>query len=102
MEHLWFAFGPAISLPFVCDECKLAFVVWSFLTYAIIERSTGNVSEMSEAVPLRARLGVHMIHIIIGNTLSQRLDLMLKNLTTKRGNIRHVERQATSQSAITH
>ena len=72
-----------------------------FGTYAIVERSTGNVSEVSEAIPLRARLGVHMIHIVVSNAFSKRLNLMLKNLTTKRGNIRHVKRQATSRSAIT-
>jgi len=74
----------------------------SFDTYAVVERTTGNVSKMSEAIPLRARLGVHMIHIVVGNAFSQRFNLMLKNLATKRGNIRHVERQASSRSAITH
>jgi len=73
-----------------------------FDTYPVIEGSTGDMSEVSEAIPLRARLSVHMIHIVVGNAFSQRLNLMLKNLTTKCRNIRHVERQATSQSAMTY
>jgi len=71
-------------------------------TYAIVERTTGNMSEVSEAIPLRARLGVHMVHIVVSNAFSQSLNLMLKNLATKRGNIRHVERQTTSRSATTY
>ena len=53
--------------------------------------------EMTEAVPLRTALRVHVIYIIIGNALGQRLDLMLKHLATECGYVGYVKRQAVER-----
>lgn len=48
---------------------------------------------MSEPIPLSTTLGIHRVQVIIGKAFSQRLDLMLKHLTTKSRLARSVKRQ---------
>lgn len=38
---------------------------------------------MAESIPLRARLCVHVVNIIVSHVLSQSLDLMLEDLSAE-------------------
>ena len=55
------------------------------------------MSKVTESVPLRTALGVHVIQIIICDTLVQCLDLMLEYLATKRRLVGNIKRQTNSK-----
>jgi hypothetical protein len=50
------------------------------------------MDEMSEAVPLSATLRVRVVDMVISETFSQRLDLMLEHLATERRHMGDIER----------
>jgi hypothetical protein len=55
--------------------------------------------EMSEAIPLCPRLGVHCVQIIVRIPLCESLDLMLEGFATKRRLVWHVQWQTGKTSA---
>jgi hypothetical protein len=68
IEHLWFAVGPVISLPFVWCDCDQAIVCRTDGTQAIVEEAACQMGEVAEAVPLGAALGVYVIDMIVRET----------------------------------
>lgn len=62
-------------------------------TYAIVERATWNMGKVSETVPLRTTLCIHVVKVIVHNSFYQSLDLMLENLAAKCGSAGDVERE---------
>ena len=51
----------------------------------VVKRLASHVGKMPEAVPLGARLSVHVIDIIISKVLSKGFDLVMKGLPAERG-----------------
>lgn len=45
---------------------------------------------MSEAIPLRPALGVHVVDVIVGYVFMQRLDLVLEDFAAESRLARHV------------
>lgn len=48
---------------------------------------------MSKSIPLRSTLGIHMIYIIVPDAATQRLDFMLKDLSTESWGLGHIGRE---------
>ena len=60
---------------------------------SIVERACWDVREVPEAVPLRAGLRVHVVEVVIRDSVDERLDLVPENLAAKSGLIRYIERK---------
>lgn len=58
---------------------------------SVVERTCWDVRKVPEAVPLRAGLCVHVVEVIICDSVDQRLDLMLEDFATKSGLVGYVE-----------
>jgi hypothetical protein len=61
---------------------------------AIVETSRAGMRKMSETIPLRARLCVERVQIIVGDILMKCFDLVLERLASKGGLGRNIEREA--------
>jgi hypothetical protein len=61
---------------------------------AIVETSRAGMRKVSETIPLRARLCVERVQIIVSNILMERFDLVLERLASKGGLGRDIEREA--------
>lgn len=48
---------------------------------------------MSESIPLRSALGVHMVYIVVPHATTQWLDFMLKDLSTESWGFGHIGRE---------
>jgi hypothetical protein len=53
------------------------------------------VSKVPEAVPLRARLGIHCVQVVICISFGKSLDLMFEDFATKRRLVWHIEWKAS-------
>jgi hypothetical protein len=61
---------------------------------AIVETSRAGMRKVPETIPLRARLCVERVQIIVGDILMKRFDLVLERLASKGGLGRNIEREA--------
>jgi len=59
----------------------------------VVECRRRLVGDVAEAVPLCAGLGVHVVDVVVGFSLVQRLDLMVEHLASERGLGGHVRWQ---------
>lgn len=52
------------------------------------------MSYVSEAIPLRAALRVHVVDIVVGEVLSQSFDLLLKDFAAESRLVGYIKRKA--------
>ena len=61
----------------------------------------GIVSDMTESVPLCSTLRVHVVDVVVGDVLGQRLDLMFEGLAAERWCLGNIERK-TGDSKVSN
>ena len=73
--------GPVVDAAFVVVHDAFAVEVGGVAV--VVEGLGGDVSHVSEAIPLRAGLGVHGVGVVVGNGGMERFDLVLEDLAAK-------------------
>ena len=64
----------------------------------VVKGPAWQVSKVPETIPLRARLSVHVVNVIVGDVFGERFDLVVKRFAVERRLCRFVQGQAAGES----